>query len=141
MRGSITVEAAVVVPLMWMVIFLVISLTVYVHQRTWYTEIACEAVITGSGQGAYKGKDASEEAKQVMNKRKQEYEYPFEGADCTIAGGKDQVSARLSGSILFFLPQGYVEKSYSSSVEAQVIRPVEFIRHLRALEGMKEIWK
>lgn len=134
-------EAAVVVPLMWMIIFLVIALDFYVHQRAWYTEIACESVITGSGQGAYKGKDASEEAKQVMNKRKQEYEYPFAGADCTITGGKDQVSARLTGSILFFLPRGYAKKSYSSSVEAQVIRPVEFIRHLRALEGMEEVWK
>lgn len=134
-------EAAVVVPLMWMIIFLVIALDFYVHQRAWYTQIACEAVITGSGQGAYKGKDASEEAEQVMNKRKQEYEYPFEGADCAITGGKDLVSARLTGSILFFLPRGYEEKSYSSSVEAQVIRPVKFIRHLRALEGIEEVWK
>lgn len=134
-------EAAVIVPLMWMIIFLVIALNFYVHQRAWYTQIACEAVITGSGQGAYKGKDASEEAAQVMNKRKQEYEYPFEGADCAITGGKDQVSARLTGSILFFLPQGYEKKSYSSSVEAQVIRPVKFIRHLRALEGIEEVWK
>ncbi len=130
-----------IVPLMWIVIFLVMSLNFYVHQRAWYTEIACEAVITGSGQGAYKDKDASEEAGQVMHKRKQEYEYPFEGADCAVAGGKDEVCAELSGSILFFLPQGYAKRSYSGSVEAQVIRPVEFIRHLRALEGIGEVWK
>ena len=57
-------EAAVVVPLVWIVIFLVLSLNFYVHQRAWYTQIACEAVITGSGQGAYKGRNAAEEAEK-----------------------------------------------------------------------------
>lgn len=141
LKGSLTVEAAVVVPLVWIVIFLVLSLNFYVHQRAWYTQIACEAVITGSGQGAYKGRNAAEEAEKVMNKRQQEYEYPFSGAECGISGGEDAASAQISGSILFFLPQGYVERSYSGRVEAEVVRPVEFIRHLRALEGIGEVWK
>lgn len=129
------------VPLVWIVIFLVLSLSFYVHQRTWYTQIACEAVITGSGQGAYKETDAAQRAGEVLDKRKREYEYPFEGAACGISGGEDSAEAQLSGSILFFLPHGYERKSYQESVGAKVVRPVVFIRHLRALGGIKELWK
>ena len=36
-KASITVEAVLVVPLVLMVIFLLLSLTFFVHARSWYT--------------------------------------------------------------------------------------------------------
>ena len=41
-KASITVEAVLVVPLVLMVIVLLLSLTFFVHARSWYTFAAYE---------------------------------------------------------------------------------------------------
>ena len=44
-KASITVEAVLVVPLVLMVIFLLLSLTFFVHARSWYTFAAYESTM------------------------------------------------------------------------------------------------
>lgn len=44
-KGSMTVEAAFVVPMTLIVIYLIISLTLQIFERSWDTALACEQAI------------------------------------------------------------------------------------------------
>ena len=48
-KGSLTVEASLVVPLCVMILTFLLSLTFYVYLRCWYTQAACEVSVQGSG--------------------------------------------------------------------------------------------
>ena len=50
-KASITVEAVLVVPLVLMVIFLLLSLTFFVHARSWYTFAAYESIMLAASEG------------------------------------------------------------------------------------------
>lgn len=50
-KASITVEAVLVVPLVLMVIFLLLSLTFFVHARSWYTFAAYESTMLAASEG------------------------------------------------------------------------------------------
>ena len=49
-KASITVEAVLVVPLVLMVIFLLLSLTFFVHARSWYTFAAYESTMLAASE-------------------------------------------------------------------------------------------
>ena len=51
MRGMITVEASFLIPMVVMAAGIMISLGIFVYQRCWYTQAACETVLAGSTQG------------------------------------------------------------------------------------------
>ena len=57
-KGSLTVEAACVIPLVLLTIITVLSVCFFVHNRAWLTAAACEAALYGSAQGE-KGGDAA----------------------------------------------------------------------------------
>ncbi len=50
-KGSLTVEASAVVPLVLMVLFLTIYLCYYVHNRSWFFSAAAESALCGSQDG------------------------------------------------------------------------------------------
>ena len=50
-KASITVESVLVVPLVLMVIFLLLSLTFFVHARSWYTFAAYESTMLAASEG------------------------------------------------------------------------------------------
>ena len=55
-KGSLTVEASLVVPLCVMILTFLLSLTFYVYLRCWYTQVACEVSVQGSGRKNRTGK-------------------------------------------------------------------------------------
>ena len=55
--GALTVEASVLFGTLCIVAGILISLTLHVYQRAWYTAAACESVLTGSGKGVLKETD------------------------------------------------------------------------------------
>lgn len=63
-RGSLTVEASLVVPMCVMILALLLSLTFYVYLRCWYTQTACEAAVQGSGYGVLEGRSGQEKAEK-----------------------------------------------------------------------------
>ena len=54
-KGSFTIEAALLMPLLLMVLMGVLYLDFFVHDRAWLTSAACEAAVSGSMEG-YKKK-------------------------------------------------------------------------------------
>ena len=64
-KASITVEAVLVVPLVLMVIFLLLSLTFFVHARSWYTFAAYESTMLAASEGLKKGMEVVSEGKPI----------------------------------------------------------------------------
>ena len=61
-KGSLTVEASLVVPLCVMILTFLLSLTFYVYLRCWYTQAACEVSVQGLSLihiSSYRGLDDS----------------------------------------------------------------------------------
>lgn len=50
-KGSFTIEAACVMPMIFLVLFGVLYLCFFVHNRTWLTAAAYESALTGSLEG------------------------------------------------------------------------------------------
>lgn len=63
-KGSLTVEASLVVPLCVMILTFLLSLTFYVYLRCWYTQAACEVSVQGSGYGVLEGRTGQEKAEK-----------------------------------------------------------------------------
>lgn len=70
-RGSLTVEASLVVPMCVMILALLLSLTFCVYLRCWYTQTACEAAVQGSGYGVLEGRSGQEKAEKKMGNKAQ----------------------------------------------------------------------
>ena len=49
-RGSLTVEAAFIVPVSWICAGLLIALNFYIHDAVWYQAAAFEAALAGNGR-------------------------------------------------------------------------------------------
>ena len=75
-RGSLTVEASLVVPMCVMILALLLSLTFYVYLRCWYTQTACEAAVQGSGYGVLEGRSGQEKAEKKWETRRRESGFP-----------------------------------------------------------------
>ena len=76
-KGSLTVEASFVIPLSVMVMALVLSLGFFLYQRCWYTQAACETVLSGSTRAVLKGKSGEEEAKKRWDMMRKESPMPW----------------------------------------------------------------
>ena len=56
-KGSFTIEAALLMPLILMVLMGLLYLDFFVHNRTWLTSAAYEAAVSGSMEGYKKDGD------------------------------------------------------------------------------------
>lgn len=61
-KGSFTIEAALLMPLLLMVLMGVLYLDFFVHDRAWLTSAACEAAVSGSMEGYKKNGNMYEKA-------------------------------------------------------------------------------
>ena len=50
-RGSFTIEAALLMPVIFLVLMGVLNLNFFVHNRAWLTAAAYEAAVSGSMEG------------------------------------------------------------------------------------------
>lgn len=136
MKGSMTVEAAFIVPVILMVIFALILLTMYVHNRAWYTAVSAEAVISASTEGTRSRQNAQKIAAEKLAERKGKQGFPSGEIAMTAAAGSDYIKAqtRISGRKV----AGMGDWEARIEEKSSFIKPVFFIRNLMALEAWKE---
>ena len=124
-KGSMTVEAAFVMPLVLLVVFALLLLTMFVHNRAWYTAVCAETAISASTAGIRSRQEAQEMAAEKMSRQKGEQGFP-------VATGEDYVKThagiRSGGVMGIGLWDAQIEEKSS------FVRPVSFIRSLMALE-------
>ncbi|MGN1139605.1 MAG: TadE family protein [Oliverpabstia sp.] len=130
MRGMMTVEASFLIPMVIMAAGIMISLSIFVYQRCWYTQAACEAVLAGSTQGILKKSSGTEKAEERWNILKKEcYPVPEEFSSL-VSGSTDRVQIQITGSTPMWGRKGICMQI---SVSQKIVRPVKFIRKAAAL--------
>ena len=130
MRGMMTVEASFLIPMVVMAAGIMISLSIFVYQRCWYTQAACETVLAGSTQGILKKASGTEKAEERWNiLRKECYPVPEEFSS-SVGGSTDRVQIEIAGSTPVWGRKGINMKI---SVSQKSVRPVKFIRKAAAL--------
>ena len=70
-KGSLTVEASLIVPLCVIILTFLLSLTFYVYLRCWYTQAGCEVSVQGSGYGVLEGRTGQEKAEKKWKTKRQ----------------------------------------------------------------------
>ena len=84
-KGSLTVEIALLSPMILTVLFLTVSLCIFVHHRVWLSQAAYEAALTGT-------MEPGEEAvrKTLVNTKAEELAeslyYPLENTEWKVTG-------------------------------------------------------
>ena len=90
-KGSLTVEASLVVPLCVMILTFLLSLTFYVYLRCWYTQAACEVSVQGSGYGVLEGRTGQEKAEKKWKTKRSESGFSGKGISGEITGNQKEV--------------------------------------------------
>ena len=111
-KGSLTVEASLVVPLCVMILTFLLSLTFYVYLRCWYTQAACEVSVQGSGYGVLEGSVFS-----------------GKGISGEITGNQKEVRVKITGKVSVW---GRPHLEFETKIGQKIIRPVIFVRKVIA---------
>ena len=134
-KGSMTIETALLLPLFLLVIFGVLYLFFYVHNRAWLTAAAYEAALDGSME-AYRPKGECSE--KALQKGRELGNTGFFGSENlkvqTKAGKKVRVIYDLDTISVYGGFNGHLQ----IKGEAKVLKMVSWIRKLK---GVTEVWK
>lgn len=133
-RGSMTVEASFIVPLVLMVIFLSMLLAFYVHNRAWYTAAAAETVLTAASEGVRKEKNAERILSEKMKERSQKQGFPIWNLSEDTWVQNDKVTAAAEAASGRTLGGGGWRFKVQETV--QIVRPVAFIRKIQGLSAL-----
>lgn len=127
--GSLTVEASVLFGTLCIVMGILISLTIHVYQRAWYTAAACETVLTGSGKGVLRETDGAALAQGKWKELKESFCPEPEDLFSQAGGDQETVQVQIRGSTVFW---GYADLSFELKKEMKILRPVTFVRKAAA---------
>lgn len=127
--GTVTVEASVLFGMLCIVAGILISLTIHVYQRAWYTAAACETVLTGSGKGILKEADGVALAQKKWETLCEDFYQEPDGFSSCVGGDEDIVQVQMKGNTLFW---GYTDVAFSLEKQMKILRPVPFIRKMAA---------
>ena len=128
---SFTVEAAFLMPFLLMIVFLFLLFIAYVHNRAWYTEMASEAIISASTEGAREKEYGEKILKEKMEKIAGKQIFPSSVKIKTKSSKKHmgtEVNLQMKGV--------FPEKILISEIdlEEDLLQPVVFIRNLMLFE-------
>lgn len=127
-KGSFTVEAALLTPLFLLVVFAVISLHLWVYNRAWYTAAAYETAAAAATEGVSRDGKPREVLQDKIQRIK---EGGFVG--CTVTAtedlSEDTVIAAFSGEMPWVY--GNRKMQFTAKGVCEVIKPVVFIRKAR----------
>lgn len=135
-KASITVEAVLVVPLTLLVIFLLLSLTFFIHARSWYTFAAYESTMLAGSEGRLAPEKGEAAAAGRMEQWVSQIPLPAEPVTVSTVCEEKKIQVRVEGSILPVF--GRNAWKYTILSESRRSNPVKTIRRIRAV---KQIWK
>lgn len=128
-KGSLTVEASLVVPLCVMILALLLSLTFYMYLRCWYTQTACEVSVQGSGYGVLEGRTGQEKAEKKWRTRRRESGFSGKSITGEITGNSKEVRVKITGKVSVW---GRQHLEFETKIGQKIIRPVTFVRKMIA---------
>ncbi len=128
-------EAVLVVPLVLLVIFLLLSLTFFVHARSWYTFAAYESTMLAESEGRLGIEKGEAAAGKRMEWWVSQIPLPAEKVTVNTVCKEKEIQVTVSGKILPVWSRNSWE--YSIVSKSQRSNPVKTIRRIRAV---KQLW-
>jgi len=133
LKGSYTVEAALLMGVLLWVMVGIFTLCFYIHNRTWYTAAAYEAAISGGTEGTMKNGNGE----QITKKKTEEaFQMCYPGVgdlQTEISVSENKVSVAYEVHTVSAYKDFFW--SYRGKGEVKIVKPVSFIRKVRM--GMK----
>lgn len=129
-KGSLTVEIALLSPMILTVLFLTVSLCIFVHHRVWLGQAAYEAALTGT-------MEPGEEAvrKTLVNTKAEELAeslyYPLENTEWKVTG-EEEITVEYCGKFQVFFPG--MNWELKEKGQTKTVDPPAFIRKIHALK-------
>ncbi|MDD3279384.1 MAG: pilus assembly protein [Lachnospiraceae bacterium] len=119
-RGSFTVEAVFVVPIVLFALFFLLSVQFYLHQRTWFTAAAYEAAMSSEQE--------TEKAQRLL----QENPITLGKAEYSADIGKKKIVITYRGQAF----SAWILKAWDYEIQGRIERqqPVTHIRRLHVLK-------
>ena len=134
-KGSFTVEAACVMPLILLVLFGTIYLSFFVHNRAWLTAAAYESALSGSMEGNKKNEQVYETARMCSEKLGSTGFFGAENLTTQTNVGKEvQVTYDLDTISVY----GGLNWHMRTEGKTKIIDPVSHIRKIRAAKAVLE---
>ncbi|MCH1981107.1 pilus assembly protein [Ruminococcus sp. OA3] len=130
-NGSMTVEAAFIVPMVLMTVFLSMLLAFYVHNRAWYTAAVAEAVLTSAAESVRNENKGERALAEKMEERVQKQGFPIRNLSVSTWAQDENVTATAEAAAgRTFGGGGW---RFKVKETARIIRPVNFIRKIQGL--------
>ena len=134
-KASFTVEAACVMSIVLVTVMGVLYLAFFVHNRTWLTAAAYEAALTGSMEGVQKNGQIYEAASDRSRELGNVGFFGAENLTGQVKNGKEIKVTYTADTISGF---GGFRWKLTAEGSSRVIRPVEWIRKIRAASEVIE---
>lgn len=135
-KGSVTVEAAFIVPLALLVILTVLSLCFYVHNRAWYTAAAAETAVSAGTEGVRQGNDYWTVIEEKAKSLRGADGFPDSSQGMSANGSDSAVEVRVEADISLWMNSSILKIRIKEGIK--IVRPVKFIRKIQALEIITE---
>ena len=135
-KGSITVEATFIVGLTLLVIFVVLALCFYMHNKAWYVAVAGETTITAATYATRRDGDFDEVIADKIGSFANGAKFPdiSKGLVSKSNDKQMQISTEAKVPLLINNQSFQIEVDISS----KVVKPVKFIRKIQSLQMIKE---
>ena len=120
LKGSYTVEMALISGVWLLVIFASLFLILGTQTKVWETAQICELSVYGSGRAVISEETAVKETKQKAADMQESY---------TVSGGKKEISVGFQKE--FYIPFPNLNWSMKEKWKSKVIKPVNFIEKVQ----------
>lgn len=127
-KGSLTIETALLMPMILLVWMGVVSACLFVHNRAWLTAAAYEAAITGSWDGICKDGDVKSRAGQKMDLLLQNPLYRTGRIHTAVEKHGDTLLVSVEGRHSSY---GGIHWRFQATGSRKLCRPVPFIRKIK----------
>ena len=135
-KGSITVESTFIMGLALLIIFTVLALCFYMHNKAWYSAAAGETAITAATCATRKEGDFNEIINDKIAAFANGAKFPDTSKGLTSKSSDKQMQVGAKGKVpLWITPQSF---QIEVEVSSKVIKPVKFIRKMQSLQMIKE---
>jgi len=135
-KGSITVESTFIMGLALLIVFTVLALCFYMHNKAWYSAAAGETAITAATYATRKDGDFYGIIDDKVVAFADGAKFPDISEGLISKSDTTQMSISVKGKVpLVINPQTF---QIEVDVSSKVIKPVKFIRKIQSLQMIKE---
>lgn len=134
LSGSFTVELAGLMPVIFLVIFGIWSLSFYMHHKVWLAGAAYEAATVGAAEGVFSKEKALPAASLRAKERLNEFFEGNDGENVQVVEQNGTIQVCYRGQVTS--AYGGLRWEFQSTGRSKICRPTEQIRKLRLTEEM-----